>query len=109
MATFFRNKVINEVGTVPIEVLATSPSQRATIIGLSLANLTSSNVLGSITIKDDTSVTGYYIKDIIIPPNASLKVLNGGEKLILAPSNALNVVCSQTAALDCILSFVEIT
>jgi hypothetical protein len=109
MATFFRNKVINEVGTVPIEVLATSPTQRATIIGLSLANLTNSNVLVSITIKDDTSVTGYYIKDIVIPPNASLKVLNGGEKLILAPSNALNVLCSQTAAVDCILSYVEIT
>ena len=109
MATFFRNKVINEVGTVPIEVFATSPTQRATIIGLSLANLTNSNVLVSITIKDDTSVTGYYIKDIVIPPNASLKVLNGGEKLILAPSNALNVLCSQTAAVDCILSYVEIT
>ena len=109
MATFFRNKVINEVGTVPIEIIATSPSQRATIIGLSLANLTSSNVLGSITIKDDTSITGYYIKDIIIPPNSSLKVLNGGEKLILAPSNALSVVSSQTDSVDCILSYVEIT
>tara|TARA_B110000977_G_C10892541_1_gene422012 strand:- start:333 stop:662 length:330 start_codon:yes stop_codon:yes gene_type:complete len=109
MATFFRNKVINEVGTVPIQVIATSPTQRATIIGLSLANITNSTVLASITIEDDTSVTGYYIKDIIIPPNSSLKVLNGGEKLILAPSNALNVLCSQTAAVDCILSYVEIT
>tara|TARA_Y100000389_G_scaffold204864_1_gene260254 strand:+ start:6129 stop:6458 length:330 start_codon:yes stop_codon:yes gene_type:complete len=109
MATFFRNKVINEVGTVPIEVLVTNGAQRATIIGFSLANLTSSNVLGSVQISDDTSVTGYYVKDIIIPPNATLKVLNGGEKLILAPDNKLLVSCTQTASLDCILSYVEIT
>ena len=109
MATFFRNKVINLVGTVPIQVISTSPTQRATIIGLSLANLTSSNVLVGVTVQDDTSVTGYYIKDVIIPPNSSLKVLNGGEKLILAPSNALSVVSSQTDSVDCILSYVEIT
>jgi|TARA_R110000796_G_scaffold30043_4_gene80543 hypothetical protein len=109
MATFFRNKVINQVGTVPIDVLVTNGATRATIIGCSLANLTSSNVLGSVTISDDTSVTGFYIKDIIIPPNSTLKVLNGGEKLILAPDNKLSVVCTQTASLDCILSYVEIT
>jgi len=109
MATFFRNKVINLVGKVPIEVVETTPTQRATVIGLSMANLTGSNVLASVTIRDDTSITGYYIKDIIIPPNSTLKALNGGEKLILAPSNALSVVSSQDDSLDVILSYVEIT
>lgn len=108
MATFFRNKVIKDVGTVPIEVLTTTAAQRATIIGLSLANLTSSNVLASVLVADDTSVEGYYIKDVVISPNSSLKVVNGGEKLILAPTNTLSIKSSQNDSIDAIVSYVEI-
>jgi hypothetical protein len=43
-----------------------------------------------------------------VPPNSSLKVLSGGEKLILAPSNELYVVADQDAALDVVISYVDI-
>ena len=43
------------------------PSARATVIGLSLANLTESVVSAPVQIADDTSA-GYYIKDVLIPP-----------------------------------------
>ncbi len=108
MANFFKNKVVNDVGTTPIQILETTASTRATIIGCSLANLTGSNILASITITDDASTVGYYMKDIIIAPNSSLRVVNGGEKLILAPENSLHVFCSQEDALDLVLSYVEI-
>ena len=108
MANFFKNKVVNEIGTTPVQVLEMTPSTRATVIGLSLANLTGSNILASVTITDDASTVGYYIKDIIIGPNASLRVINGGEKLILAPENAIHVFASQEASLDLIMSYVEI-
>jgi hypothetical protein len=108
MANFFKNKVITDIGTTPIEVLATTPSTRATVIGLSLTNLTSGNILGTITITDDANVTGHYVKDVVIPPNSSLRVVNGGEKLIIAPSNSISVYCSQADALDMIMSYVEI-
>jgi hypothetical protein len=108
MANFFKNKVINEIGTTPIQVLEFGPSTRGTVIGLSLANLTASNILASITITDDASTVGYYIKDILIAPNSSLRVVNGGEKLILAPNNSIHVFASQDYSLDCILSYVEI-
>jgi hypothetical protein len=108
MANFFKNRVINEVGTTPIQILETTSSTRATVIGLSLANLTGSNILASITITDDASTVGYYMKDIIIAPNSSLRVVNGGEKLILAPENSLHVFCSQDESLDLVLSYVEI-
>lgn len=108
MANFFKNKVISEIGTTPIQILEFGPSTRGTVIGLSLANLTASNILASITITDDTSTVGYFIKDILIAPNSSLRVVNGGEKLILAPNNAIHVFASQEYSLDCILSYVEI-
>jgi hypothetical protein len=45
---------------------------------------------------------------VLIPPNASLKVLNGGEKIILAATNILYVQADIDASLDCVMSFVEI-
>ena len=58
MASFFRNKVAKEIGTTPVEVLATAPNSRMTIIGMTLANLTSGIVLIDIELTDDTEVTG---------------------------------------------------
>jgi len=108
MATFFKNKVVKEIGKVNVPIYEVGPSARATVIGLSLANLTESVVSASVQIADDTSVTGYYIKDVLIPPNASLKVLNGGEKIILAATNILYVQADIDASLDVVMSFVEI-
>lgn len=108
MASFFRNSIIKEIGTVPVEVLTTAANTRATIIGLSLANLTEGIVLVDIMVKDDTSVTGYYGKNLVLPPNSSLRVVNGGEKLILATSNALYVSTNVTASVDAVISYVEL-
>ena len=40
MATLFKNKVVNNIGVVPVDVYETNGSTRATVIGLSLTNLT---------------------------------------------------------------------
>jgi hypothetical protein len=109
MANFFRNKVVNEIGTTPIQVLEFGPSTRGTIIGLSLTNLTGSNILATITVTDDASTVGHYIKDLLIAPGSSARVVNGGEKLILAPNNAIHISASQEDSLDLIMSYVEIS
>jgi hypothetical protein len=108
MATQFKNKVIKEVGVAPILALETNASTKSTIIGCNLANLTDFIVYASITIKDDTSVEGYFMKDVMVPPNASMRALAAGEKLILAPSNELYVVADQDEALDLVISYVDI-
>ena len=108
MATFFKNTVTKEVGTVPVRVLETSPTTRATVIGLSIANLTENVVTISVMLQDDTSVMGYYVKDVILPQQSSIRVVNGGEKLILAPSNQLYVVSNTSDSVDVILTYVEI-
>jgi hypothetical protein len=109
MATLFRNKVIKNVGTVPVEITSISPTSRATVVGLSATNLTESFVFISIYIEDDTSVSGYYLKDTILPANTSLRAVNQGEKLILASNNRLLVSSSIDDSVDIILSYVEIT
>ena len=109
MATTFKNKNIVQVGTVPVEILSTTGAQRATIVGLSLTNLTDSFVYVSVLVDDDTSVQGHYMKDVLLPANTSLRAVNGGEKLILAPTNKLSVKASITDSVDVLLSYVEIT
>ena len=108
MATFFKNKIVKNVGTVPVVVYMAPSAAKATGIGLSIANLLDGNTRVSITIKDDTSIEGYYVKDVMIAPNASLRAINGGEKLILPGDNALFVQADQDDAVDVIFSFVEI-
>ena len=109
MATLFKNSVVKDVGTVPIEMLETNGSTRATVIGLSLTNLTNDFVFVSVQIQDDTSVTGYYLKDTLLPANTSLRAVSTGEKLIIAPNNKLLVQSSIDDSVDAILSVVEIT
>lgn len=108
MATQFKNKVVKEVGTVPITALETDAGTRSTIVGLSLANLTGNLLYANILIGDDTSIEGYFIKDVPIPPNSSLRALDAGEKLILAPNNKLVFSCDQDEGLDVVISYVDI-
>ena len=108
MATTFKNKVVTGIGTARQPVLESTSNTRITIVGFSLANLTDGVILVNVELQDDTSTTGYYAKDLILPPNTSLRVLNGGEKLILAPSNVLYVNSNTVNSVDVIISTVEI-
>ena len=108
MATIFKNKVIKDVGTNPIDIIETNSSTRVTVIGMSLTNLTQSFVYVDVLMQDDTSITGYYLKQALLPANTSLRVVATGEKLIIAPSNKLQVKSSIDDSVDVVLSFVEI-
>ena len=108
MATLFKNKVVNSVGVIPVDIYETDASTRATVIGMSLTNLTQSFVYVDVLMQDDTSITGYYLKQALLPANTSLRVVATGEKLIVAPSNKIQVRSSINDSVDVILSFVEI-
>lgn len=108
MATFFRNKVVNEIGTTPVRVLETDGNTRTTVVGMSLANLTEGLVYVSVSVLDDTSTLGYFMKEIPLPPNTSLRALSAGEKLILAPVNELYIETDTENSIDAIISYVDI-
>jgi hypothetical protein len=54
------------------------------------------------------SVSAYYVRNVVVPPNQSLRVINGGEKLVLAGDMVLYVQSSTDTSLDLIASYVEI-
>jgi hypothetical protein len=112
MATFFRNKLESEIGTSEVEVISVPLNSRVTIIGMSLTNLTADIVRATIRIENTTTSapnnSAYYIKDVIVPANQSLRVINGGEKLILADNMNVYVQSNTADSLDFIASYVEI-
>ena len=108
MATFFRSKVLKDVGVVKTPGITTDASTRSTIIGISLTNLTEGNIYVDVLVADDTSVEGNYLKNVMIPPNTSLKPLGPAEKIILAPSNVLSFRSNENDSLDVVISYVDI-
>jgi hypothetical protein len=109
MASTFRSVLKTGIGTSgATPVLTTGATAKTTVIGLSLTNLTAGNILASIRI-DDGTVSAFYIKNVVVPANQSLRVINGGEKLILASSTNLYITSNTATSLDLVMSFVEIT
>jgi hypothetical protein len=62
----------------------------------------------TITFVATVAVSSYYINTVVIPPNQSLRVINGGERLVLGSSNSLSIVTNTPASCDAIVSLVEI-
>lgn len=109
MATLLKNTVIKNCGTLPVLIYETLPTTRVTVLGLSFTNLTETFVYVDVLVEDDTSVSGYYLRQSLLPANTSLRAVSTGEKLVLAPNNRLLVRSSLDDSVDVIVSYVEIT
>ena len=105
MAISFQNSVIKDVGLSNTLVASTDANTTLTIIGLSVTNVTESVIEISVLLEDSGSNLGYYLKNTILTPNTSLRVVNGGERLILSNSNNLYVVSNLAASVDVIVSY----
>ena len=109
MASTFRNILKTNIGTNgATPVLTTGATAKTTVIGLSLSNLTENVVLANIRLNDG-STNAYFVKEVPVPPNQSLRVINGGEKLILGSSTTVTITSNIDNSLDLVMSFVEIT
>lgn len=103
------NKVINNLGTTEEVLITTAANQKAACVGMSLANITDEIVTASVFVEDADGNKGYYIKNLRIAPQSAARVINGGEKLLLAPENIVSIVCDTNNGLDVIFSLVVIT
>lgn len=103
------NRVIRKLGQSEVTLVSTTSSQKGACVGLSLANLTGGVVTASVLIQDSNGTKGFYVKDLYIAPNSSARVINGGEKLLLAPNNIVSIICDTPNGLDVVFSLVVIT
>jgi len=96
------------------EVLYTvQANTRIVILGLTLANVHTSQVTASVTLVSDTTqasqtanTTAHLIKDAAIPVGASLSVLDG--KIVANATDTINIDCSVADKVSVIMSYMEI-
>jgi hypothetical protein len=108
MASTFGNVIQSGVGTSPTTVLTTANPGNTTVIGFSLSNTTGALVVASIQLNNGATAA-YFMRGVVIPAGQSLRVVTGGEKLILAASTAVIITSSIASSLDIVISYVVIT
>lgn len=108
MASTFKNALSANVGTTPVDIYTVPASTATTVIGLSLANTsTSSQITATVTVtKGGTTVN--LIKSAIIPVASSMIVIGGEQKLVMMAADKITVTSSLASSIDVALSFLEI-
>ena len=104
MAQNFRRYTSNDVGTSAATLFTANSFD--TVVGISVANITTSSVTASVYINDGSNDI-YLIKDAPIPSGSSLQVLDGGAKFVVQASDALKVVSDTASSLDVWVSAVD--
>jgi hypothetical protein len=110
MPTLFKHAVNTGIGTLPVDVLQVDPGVRVTVIGCNLANVTEyDTIIVNVYVVDENSTQAYYVKNLPIPPNTSVKLITQGEKLILPETAGMRIVSDTEDSIDTTISYVEIS
>ena len=109
MANTFKNRTLRAVGTSPVDVGAVvGASTQTTLIGMTVANITSGVISVTVTLGDGTNTTN-IVKTAPIPTGGSLVVLGGDQKVVLMTGDKITVTSNTASSADVIMSFLEIT
>lgn len=100
MANTFKNYIDTGVGTSPSTSYTVPASTTAVMIGMTVANVESSQI----TI-DVQCAGAYLVKGAAIPAGSSLSVLDG--KIILETTDTVVVTSDTAASADVIISVLE--
>jgi len=119
MASNFKRSFTRNIGTANTTIYnPTTPGVQATVIGLSLCNITNAAVEVSVTFSQGANSasaganTVYLIKSAIIPAGSSLVPIGGDQKLVLVAntttSDYLEVSSNTATSVDVVLSSLEV-
>lgn len=107
MATTLKNYITANVGTTPSTVYnPTTAGIQSTLIGLVLANTTTSAVTASVTLTSGAA-TVYIIKNVTLPSGNALDIVGGG-KIIIEQNDLIQVTSSAASSVDVTVSTVEV-
>jgi hypothetical protein len=104
MAQNFRRYTSNDVGTSAATLFTANSYD--TVVGISVANVTTSAVNASVYINDGSNDI-YLVKNAPIPVGSALQVLDGGAKFVVQNNDALKVVSDTASSLDVWVSTVD--
>ncbi len=103
----FKSYPSKNVGTTPALVYTCPASTQTTIIGLSMANTTTSPITCDVYITR-SAVNYYLVETATIPVGSSLVVVGGDQKVVLQAADALYVVNSVASSGDAFCSLLEV-
>jgi len=108
MAQNFRRYTLNNVGTTPAGAPGDSTTFDSydTVVGINLANITTSTVNASVYINDGTNNV-FILKDAPIPVGGALQVLDGGAKIVVQSGDTMYVYSDTADSVDAWISVVD--
>jgi hypothetical protein len=112
MANIFTNRFKPSIGTANTTVYQAPIATSSTVIGLSIANRTTSNTItiSAYVLDSSNSYTATYIvNNATVPIGGTIVVVGGDQKLVLKANDSVQVTSSVTNSADCILSVLEIS
>ena len=114
MANSFKSETDKEIGTSTATVFTCASSTQTTIIGLSVANRVSSQILIDVELDASSRTSGaedkvFLVKDAPIPVGGSLVVVGGDQKLVMEPGDTIKVTSDTASSADVVVSHLDIT
>lgn len=107
MANTFKNATARNVGTSPATVYTAPALTTTTVIGCTVANITSSNITVTVALFDGTNTTN-IVKDALVRNGSSMVVIGGDQKLVMQAGHELRVTSSAATSADVVVSLLEI-
>lgn len=104
----FKSLATPNVGLVgsPTTVTPTvSAGNTATLIGLSLANTTSTAITVSAKLNKNGASSAFLVKDAMVLPGGTLVIVGGDQKVVLEAGDTITAYSSASTAADAIVSY----
>ena len=110
MANTFKNSISGSIGVTETTVYTTPALTTSTVIGISIANVESSNISVSVKIYDSSASTDVFlVKNALISPGSNLVLVGGEQKVVLEPADYLTLESSVADSADIVVSVLEIS
>lgn len=103
----FKSYANKNVGTSAATVYTCPSATQTTLIGLSMAN-TSSSPITTDAYVTRSAVNYYLVKGATVPVGGSLVIVGGDQKVVMQASDVLYIVNSAASSGDCFASLLEI-
>jgi hypothetical protein len=104
----FKSKVTASIGTSgsPTTITPTvSSGTTATVIGLSLANIVSTNVTISAKLNKADASTAFLVKDATVLPGGAIVIVGGDQKVVLEAGDSITAYASAGTSVDAVISY----
>jgi hypothetical protein len=104
----FKSLVTPNIGTSgsPSTITPTVTSgTTATIIGLSLANTTGSNITASAKLNKQSGSSAFLVKDATVLPGGALVIVGGDQKVVIETGDTITSYASAGTSADAIVSY----